>query len=229
MAGWVMQAFRGSTLPVRSAPALFVGVFLVILLLASSTAAPTVGSPGAVGQPPNLTPSLHPAAGTAPPLNVSARIVNWTAIGPKASCGGGQDTFFAHFAGNATGGTPPYRYLWDFGNGAGTTTVQDPSHVFQGTTPPRQQLNATLTVTDALGDSMSSTARAWVPVLTCPPVVFGPPTVYSSSTFFGLPAAEGYAVLGGIIAAFVIVAIMAALWKPERRPPPTRPAPPNTP
>ena len=65
------------------------------------------------------------------------------------------------FYGSATGGTPPYSWLWGFGDG-NASTVQNPTHAyaFAG------DYTATLTVTDNVGDTASDTAS----VMVSPPI-----------------------------------------------------------
>ncbi len=68
------------------------------------------------------------------------------------------------FTGFATGGTTPYTWAWDFGDGA-TAAVQNPTHAYStaGT------YNATLTVTDA--ESGTATDTAIVTVIAPQPVL----------------------------------------------------------
>jgi PKD repeat protein len=56
------------------------------------------------------------------------------------------------FAGTVTGGLGPYTYSWDFGDGTGTTGTLTPSHVYAKAGP----YVATLTITDAVGQTTSS-------------------------------------------------------------------------
>ena len=57
------------------------------------------------------------------------------------------------FLGSATGGTPPYEWLWDFGDG-NSSTLQNPAHTY--TTP--NTYTATLTVTDNASVAATDTA-----------------------------------------------------------------------
>ncbi len=61
------------------------------------------------------------------------------------------------FSGFASGGTEPYTWAWDFGDGA-TAAVQNPTHTYTtaGT------YTATLTVTDAASDTATDTATVTV-------------------------------------------------------------------
>jgi len=78
--------------------------------------------------------------GTPPPaLSVSAA---------QASGGG----FSINFTGTATGGSSPYWYYWDFGDG-GSSTQLSPSHTYPGA----GSYLATFTVVDAVGRGSSST------------------------------------------------------------------------
>jgi len=61
------------------------------------------------------------------------------------------------FTGSATGGTPPYSWLWDFGDG-NTSDEQNPTHVYS--TPGNYTV--ILTVTDDSGDSSDDTTWAYI-------------------------------------------------------------------
>jgi hypothetical protein len=128
-------------------------------------------------------------AGNTPPLDVD---FTWGPVGTTVT-----------FTSSVSGGTPPYAYLWDFGDGNRTTDAQ-PVHTYAtaGT------FSVTATVTDALGQNANRTL--WVSVS----IPGGP----LEST---LPLALGVAVVAA--AAFAIG--FAALWLRERR----RRAPPSDP
>lgn len=61
------------------------------------------------------------------------------------------------FTGSAEGGTPPYTWEWDFGDG-GSAATQNPTHIY--TTPG--VFDVTLTVTDSTSDSVSDTTTATI-------------------------------------------------------------------
>jgi outer membrane protein assembly factor BamB len=73
----------------------------------------------------------------------------------------GPYTGYAHsliqFSGTIYGGTLPYSYHWDFGDGT-TSTEQNPKHAYDH----RGNYTATFTVTDADGNSSSDTASVVV-------------------------------------------------------------------
>ena len=77
-----------------------------------------------------------------------------------AFCGGpysgevGEDITFS---GSAEGGTTPYTWAWDFGDGA-TAAIQNPTHAY---TEPGVY-NVTLTVTDAASTTASATTTATI-------------------------------------------------------------------
>jgi len=96
----------------------------------------------AVGSPLTATASGLPTSGQVP-LNVS-------------------------FTGSASGGTPPYSYSWNFGDGSATSTAQNPSHTYNNA----GSYTATLTVTDS--SSPVQTASSSVPI-TATPIAGTPP------------------------------------------------------
>ena len=85
--------------------------------------------------------SVKISVGGNPPLNASA----------IASPTSGKAPLTVNFTGSASGGTTPYTYKWNFGDGQ-TSTAQSPSHTYIAT----GNFTATLTVTD----STSATAQA---------------------------------------------------------------------
>jgi PKD repeat protein len=99
---------------------------------------------------------------------------------------------------SAVGGTPPYAYAWDFGDGA-TSSVQNATHTYAlpGT------YAAVLTVTDSGGGTATSTAEAgassadgvhWVMGAADPTLGSAPLRVHFSVTGTGeLPASYGWA------------------------------------
>ncbi len=82
------------------------------------------------------------------------------------SCAG---EFALDFVSTTTGGTPPYTYLWDFGDGT-TSTLVSPTHVFASAGP----YTVTLTVNDQLDwDSHGIEIVSFDPYL--PPQIYAPP------------------------------------------------------
>ncbi|WP_349361998.1 alkaline phosphatase family protein [Streptomyces sp. PH10-H1] len=86
----------------------------------------------------------------------------------SASPTSGNSPLGVSFAGTASGGSPPYSYSWNFGDGSATSTVQNPGHTYNSA----GTYTATLTVTD--GSSPAKTASSSVTV-TASPIAGTPP------------------------------------------------------
>ena len=80
----------------------------------------------------------------------------------------GQVPLTTNFSATASGGTPPYKYSWNFGDGSAASTVQNPGHTYNAA----GTYTATLTVTDS--SSPAKTATATVSV-TASPIAGTPP------------------------------------------------------
>jgi len=88
-----------------------------------------------------------------------------------------------HFTGSASGGTSPYSYYWDFGDG-GHSNIQSPTHVYTAT----GTYDVTFTVTDS--NSNSDTDETTATISETPPLVAeagGPYTgnIYNPVKFTG--------------------------------------------
>jgi PKD repeat protein len=95
-----------------------------------------------------------------------------------------------HFVGSAVGGTPPYEFSWDFGDGSPAVSVGVTNHTFNqsGT------YSVTLTVTDAKGHQVTSQIQLNAG---CSP-----------HGFLGLPGIDGYYLIGGGLAAVLAAALV---------------------
>jgi hypothetical protein len=101
-------------------------------------ATPNSGFVTVNGAPVNVPITFAP---TPPPVAAS---VNWTQV--SATCSPSEYSITIQLVGNATGGSQPYTYLWNFGDGSATSTLQDPEHSYSNLPD-----STTLTVTDDHG------------------------------------------------------------------------------
>jgi PKD domain len=134
-----------------------------------------------------------------------------TSVASPATINAGQSTTLAC---TANGGAGPYSYSWVFGDGK-TATGSPVVHSYGSS----GSFTATCTVTDSNGVVATSSAIVTV-----------------NPTVAGLPAGQGYAVIGGSIAVVVVIVIVVAVLLLRRgksnRPPPRRYSqapPPNQP
>jgi PKD repeat protein len=70
----------------------------------------------------------------------------------------GKEGTAVTFAGSASGGTTPYAYAWDFGDGTTATGTLTPAHTYDA----EGKYTVTLTVTDALGHTSTSKTSATI-------------------------------------------------------------------
>ncbi len=106
----------------------------------------------------------------------------------------GQVPLTVAFTGTATGGTPPYSYSWNFGDGSATSTAQNPSHTYNNA----GTFTATLTAKDSSSPVKSATSTVSItgsPIAGTPP---GAPTGLTAtagngqaSLSWAAPASDG--------------------------------------
>lgn len=108
-----------------------------------------------------VTDSASPVATATSTVQITVNSVggNLTATA-SAIPTSGQVPVKAKFTATATGGTPPYKYSWNFGDGSKVSTRQNPFHSYKkvGT------YTATLTVTDSASSAKSVTASVIITV-----------------------------------------------------------------
>jgi PKD repeat protein len=112
----------------------------------------------------------------------------------------GQVPLNVSFTGSASGGTPPYSYSWNFGDGSATSTAQNPSHTYNNA----GTYTATLKVTDSASPPNTASSNVIItasPIGGSPP---GPPTGLTGSPGNGqvslswtAPASNGGVVISG--------------------------------
>lgn len=103
----------------------------------------------------------------------------------------------------ATGGLPPYTYVWQFGDG-GTAAVSDPAHVFERA----GNYSVFVNVTDAAGNVTVSRETV--------SVTAGPPATAPAKGTGPFSKLIKYALVG---AAALVIAVVALYWWVHRRPP----------
>jgi YVTN family beta-propeller protein len=83
------------------------------------------------------------------------------------------DTDQLFVAGYASGGSSPYQYTWDFGDGTANSTGQ---YVYHTVTNPPYVAHIVLTATDSVGMTADANVTLKIPVtVACPPCTCGPP------------------------------------------------------
>lgn len=126
------------------------------VLLASTSSVAYAWSPGASA--PNRTSGPLGSVYSVPSQGIlllsEPRSVATLAVRASATPRAGSAPLPVQFLGNASGGSPPYRYAWSFGDG-GSSTLAGPLHTYTA----RGSYNATVRVSDARG-TITSTSLA---------------------------------------------------------------------
>lgn len=161
-------------------------VFLLVVagLGSSSASAPT--HPG--GASPLVQPSVRP-------LSINSSYFD---EGGSWNCGQGHETMA--FFGDASGGTGPYTYSWNYGDGTPNATSANPVHTYEGLGP----FVAHVTVLDSASATNESTLTVeWNVPLSCSNPS---PINWAGVATYGLFLAGAVAFIGGV-------------WRWRRRPP----------
>ena len=151
---------------------------LAALLLITGAGSPAAPVAAAVG----------PGAATtgAAPLAANATAVD---MGGNWNCGQGHETF--NLFGQGIDGAPPYRYVWNFGDGSPPSSAQDPVHSYQNVL----QFTANLTVTDASNHlAVAHVSVAWGIPLDCTGTGSGPLNGAGVWVYLGLVVAVAVAI-----------------------------------
>jgi len=89
--------------------------------------------------------------------NVTVTVLGFLSTNASASVSGGAAPLRISFTSATTGGTPPYRHRWDFGDGGSSAASAD-NHTYAAP----GEFNVTLTVQDAANHSATSTLHVSV-------------------------------------------------------------------
>jgi PKD repeat protein len=109
-------------------------------------------------------------------ITVSA-VGNPLAASASAAPTSGQVPLSVAFTGTATGGTPPYAYSWNFGDGSATSTLQNPSHTYNSAAT----YTATLVVTDSSAPVKTATSNVTITASPIAGTAPGAPTGLTAS------------------------------------------------
>jgi PKD repeat protein len=149
------------------------------------SAVSTVQNPShTYNSPCTCTATLTVTDSSAPAKTATATVtVTVSAVGnPLAATAGatptsGQVPLNVAFTGTATGGTPPYGYSWNFGDGSATSTLQNPSHTYNSAAT----YTATLTVTDTSSPVKTATSSVTITASPIAGTAPGAPTGLAAS------------------------------------------------
>jgi PKD repeat protein len=89
----------------------------------------------------------------------------------------GQVPLNVAFAGTGTGGTPPYSFSWNFGDGSAVSTLQNPAHTYSSPATD----TATLTVTDSSAPAKTATSNVTITATPIAGAAPGAPTGLAAS------------------------------------------------
>ncbi|MCI4339970.1 MAG: PKD domain-containing protein [Thermoplasmata archaeon] len=169
----------------------WIGVVVVLWLLLAGAAAAAPGSRAAPSAPMRNAPGALALTANASAFDTGG---SW-------NCGQGQE--IVDLFGQGAGGTSPYSYRWDFGDGSASSAAQNPVHTYHNVL----KFTANLTVTDATNTTVRAVASgSWGIPLDC---------AGSRTTDWG-----GLLVYSGLVAAVAVGAVLFVRYRPDRPRPP---------
>ena len=110
----------------------------------------------------NVTPSKCRVLG-----NLTIQTPLSASFSSSSTCVAGQQFQTVSFNGTKSGGTAPYTYDWNFGDGTTNGTVEDPTHNYASAGP----FTVTFKVTDAVGGTATTSASVSVASCCTPPSI----------------------------------------------------------
>ena len=177
---------RGRTLP------LLVLLIALVAGLSVGAAGHAAMSPRLVASGPRAGPLTSPSTSTEP-LSVTIPYAVWSWTGDV--CSGTATNFTVQFVASVEGGSGPFLFAWEFGDGSGSSMGPNVSHAYSSAPENGLWWAVTLSVSDHSGATANATLALAPPALTCVPAggegSGAPPMVSGALVATGLGVAVG--------------------------------------